>query len=259
MGISRNQLSLIKNIIKGNLRKKLLSYHPETEHMPFHYRLLGKDKMALYSFIHSINTMFRASIYEPVAKVLAKPHFRLVEKQYKLGNRITKAAQEEIQNIIDVLSLEKDDSSKIHEIERIREVCQKGEVVETKSARVDIIVESFDGQFHLFDLKTAKPNKSDFKKYKRTLLEWIGKFLIERPDASVQSYLAIPYNPYEPKQYERWTMKKMFDEGNELKVASEFWDFIGKGNKVYDTLLACFEEVGIEMYDEIDSYFGKYK
>lgn len=54
-------------------------------------------------------------------------------------------------------------------------------------------------------------------------------------------------------------MKGILDFENELKVSSEFWDFIGGGNKVYDILLGCFEEVGIEMYDEIDSYFGKYK
>ncbi len=32
--------------------------------MPFHYRLLGKDRMALYSFIHSLNTAFGNSIFD---------------------------------------------------------------------------------------------------------------------------------------------------------------------------------------------------
>lgn len=126
MSISRDQLSTIKNIIKINLRKKLVSYLPETDQMPFHFRLLGKDKIALYSFIHPINTMFGASIYEPVAEVLAKPHFHLVQKQHKLSNRITKLAQEEIQSIIDELALGKSSPNKNGEIERIREVCQKG-------------------------------------------------------------------------------------------------------------------------------------
>lgn len=35
--------------------------------MPFHTRLLGKDRMALFSFIHSLNTNFGTSIFEPVA------------------------------------------------------------------------------------------------------------------------------------------------------------------------------------------------
>jgi len=38
-------------IIKCCLREKFSSYEPETKHMPFHYRLLGKDRMALFSFI----------------------------------------------------------------------------------------------------------------------------------------------------------------------------------------------------------------
>ena len=53
--------------------------------MPFHYRLLGKDRMALFSFIQSLNTTFGISIYEPVAKELAKGIFKEVQTQYALG------------------------------------------------------------------------------------------------------------------------------------------------------------------------------
>lgn len=45
---------------------------------------------------------------------------------------------------------------------------------------------------------------------------------------------------------------------NELKVAEEFWDFLG-GESVYLDLLDCFERVGIEMRPEIDEYFLKFK
>jgi len=43
--------------------------------MPFHYRLLGRDRMALFSFIHSLNTTFGTSIFEPVAETLASLNF----------------------------------------------------------------------------------------------------------------------------------------------------------------------------------------
>ena len=48
--------TMIKNVLKECLRKKFSNYAPETGHMPFHYRLLGKDRMALYSFIYSLDT-----------------------------------------------------------------------------------------------------------------------------------------------------------------------------------------------------------
>ncbi|WP_285818812.1 TdeIII family type II restriction endonuclease [Helicobacter bilis] len=72
-----------------------------------------------------------------------------------------------------------------------------------------------------------------------------------------QSLVAIPYNPYAPKPYERWTMAGMLDLEFELKVADEFWDFLG-GVGSYAMLLEAFEEVGIEMREEIDEYFKRF-
>lgn len=51
----------------GKMRNKFENYSPESNSMPFHYRLLGKDRMALFSFIHSLNTTFGTPIFEPVA------------------------------------------------------------------------------------------------------------------------------------------------------------------------------------------------
>ncbi|CEM62091.1 MjaII restriction endonuclease (fragment) [Treponema phagedenis] len=53
-------------------------------------------------------------------------------------------------------------------------------------------------------------------------------------------------------------MAGMLDLENELKVAEEFWDFLG-GAGAYTDLLAIFEQVGIELREEIDEYFEKYK
>ena len=126
-----------------------------------------------------------------------------------------------------------------------------------KTVKVDLFVQSPDRTVPLFDLKTAKPNISNFKDFKRTLLEWVAIFLAKNPNAKIKSYIAIPYNPYEPKPYERWTLKGMLDLDNELKVAEELWDFLGN-NGAYEELLNCFERVGIELRSEIDAYFAKF-
>ena len=44
----------IKDILKHALRNKFANHNPEPCSMPFHTRLLGKDRLALYSFIHSL-------------------------------------------------------------------------------------------------------------------------------------------------------------------------------------------------------------
>lgn len=256
MKLSQQQRDSIEKVIKTCLRNKFQNYKPESKNMPFHYRLLGRDRMALFSFIHSLNTTFGTSVFEPVAETLASLKFEIAQKKYVVGDTISEQAQSEIQLIMNNLSIGKN-PDKIEEIERIRKVCNKGTMNKLKTVKVDLFVQSNDGTSHLFDLKTVKPNISNFKDFKRTLLEWVAIFLAKHPNTNVNTYIAIPYNPYEPKPYERWTLKGMLDLENELKVADEFWDFIG-GDGAYSELLDCFERVGIELRPEIDEYFLKF-
>jgi type II restriction enzyme len=257
MVLNREQLSKIEDTIKESIRKKFQTYKPETNNMPFHYRLLGRDRMALFSFIHSLNTTFGTSIFEPVAETLASLKFPFAQKQFVVGDSISEKAQKEIQHIINELSVS-GNPNKVNEIERIRKVCTKGKINKLKTVKVDLCVKDNQGTIHLFDIKTAKPNLSNFKDFKRTLLEWAAIYLLKQPNADVKTYIAIPYNPYEPKPYERWTVRGMLDLDYELKVAEEFWNFLG-GDGAYSELLDCFERVGIELRPEIENYFSKFK
>ena len=247
----------IECAIKESIRNKFKVYKPETSSMPFHTRLLGKDRMALFSFIQSLNTNFGTSIFEPVSKELAKSNFKEVRTNVIAGKTISDLTHKVIQEIMDNLSTAQTKPMKMKEIQAIREVCQKGNMTTVKPTKVDIWLESYDNKVYLIDLKTAKPNKGGFKEFKRTLLEWVACVLTENPDVDINTLIAIPYNPYEPKPYARWTMAGMFDLENELKVAEEYWDFIG-GMGTYEQLLNVFEKVGIEMRDEIDEYFNRF-
>jgi len=255
--MNSSQREYIIDVIKTCLRNKFQNYRPESNNMPFHYRLLGQDRMALFSFIHSLNTTFGTSIFEPVAETLASLNFPVAQKQFVVGDTISEQAQTEIQRIMNELTVGIG-PDKIEEIARIRKVCTKGTMNKLKTVKIDLFVKSNDGSIHLFDLKTVKPNVSNFKDFKRTLLEWVALYLSGHPTADVHSYIAIPYNPYEPKPYERWTLKGMLDLDNELKVAEEFWDFLG-GRGAYSELLNCFERAGLELRPEIDKYFSKFK
>ncbi len=67
----------------------------------------------------------------------------------------------------------------------------------------------------------------------------------------IKTIVAIPYNPYEPEPYERWTLQGLFDLDKEVMVGKEFWDFLG-GQDTYEDLLDIFEQAGLTLYDEID-------
>lgn len=255
--LDREQIESIENVLRTALRNKFLKYKPEPAAMPFHTRLLGKDRLALYAFIHSLNTNFGTSVFEPVAVALAKSRFADAKAQTKAGEYISEEAFEVIQGIMTDLTAAQGTPDKANEIKRIRAVCRAGKMIKVKPTKVDVSIESHDGELFLFDIKTAKPNAGGFKEFKRTLLEWIAAVLAETPDAKVNTLIAIPYNPYAPEPYNRWTMRGMLDLPNELKVAEEFWDFLG-GEGTYEVLLNIFERVGIELRSEIDEYFHKF-
>lgn len=258
MRLSKEQIRDIEEVLKNSLRYKFQNYNPEPAAMPFHTRLLGKDRLALFSFIHSLNTNFGTSIFEPVALALARKKFKKAKSHEIAGDNMSEASQFVIQKIMDNLTAANSKPDKEKEIEMIRKVAQKGAMRKVKPTKVDIFLEDDVGEIFLFDIKTAKPNKGGFKEFKRTLLEWVAVTLASDQKAKINTIIAIPYNPYEPKPYSRWTMAGMLDLEKELKVADEFWDFLGSKG-VYQDLLDCFERVGIELRPEIDKYFEKFK
>jgi len=253
--LSNAQRDYIQEVIIDSLRRKFQNYSPESSNMPFHYRLLGKDRMALFSFIQSLNTTFGTSIFEPAAVALAKNNFEKVERQYIVGNQIFDNCQHKIQEIINNLTVNPK-PNKIQEIDSLKDSLQ-GSINTLKPAKVDLFVETSSGEQYLFDLKTVKPNKGDFQKFKQTLLEWAGIALTTNKNIKIHTLISIPYNPYEPQPYQRWTMAGMLDLEHELMVAEEFWDFLG-GKGAYKELLDCFEKAGVILRPEIDQYFSRF-
>lgn len=258
MGLSKQQRTEIEELLKEQIRRKLARYSPETRSMPFHVRLLGKDRMALFSFIQSINTTLGTSVFEQVAARIARPHFKRAVNQYKEFNTtISTSAQSRIQEIMDDLRACRRKPDKPAETSAILAVAQTGTIKKVKRPRIDLFLESHDGMEYYLDLKTAKPNIDDIVGYKRKLLEWVAIRGAVKPKARIFTGLAIPYNPYEPEPYNRWTFAGMFDLPNEIKVADEFWNFLG-GRDTYEQLLKVFEDVGIALRPEIDAKFARF-
>jgi len=259
MSLSTQQNNEISSLLRSTIRAKLSKYSPETQSMPFHVRLLGKDRMANYSFIQSINTTIGTSIFEQVGEIVARPNFPVVMRQYKkLGNTLSAAAQDEIHTIINDLTLEKTAPDKLAEMAKINLVAAHPPVREVERPTVDLFVSGTDGTEYYFEIKTAKPNKGQIPEFKRMLLEWYALRCEEKPDVKMKTILAIPYNPYYPAPFDRWTFGKKFDTEEELFVGERFWNFLG-GEGVYDELLCVFEQVGIELRPEIDRQFSQIK
>jgi len=94
---------------------------------------------------------------------------------------------------------------------------------------------------------------------KLKLLRWTGLRLSQNKNAKVLTRIAIPYNPYHPQPYERWTLKGICDlENGEVLIGEDFWNFVAN-DKIYEELLDIFQEVGQKLRHEIDEKFKTFK
>lgn len=241
------------------MRLKLDAYKPETAYKPFHTRLLGNDQMQLYSFVHSLITNFGAAIYEPVAAELAGIRFANVALQRPLPTELHAAASNQIDAIVDDRLVGERNSDRSSEDELIdAALLADGVSIRTRLPKVDLWLEDHDGSIMMFELKTVKPNTGNFEQYKRNLLRWYAAGVANFPGRRIRTAIALPYNPYYPKPYQRWTLQGMLDFEKEVFIAEDFWNFLA-GFDVHDELLDCFERAGVELRDEIDAYFGRFR
>lgn len=245
-------ISLLVDVVT----KKLREYKPETDHKPFHHRLLGKDKYAIFSFIHSINTSLGSSIWEQTACLLAQSAGYDSRHSYKLLGNIDANTAAIIDSLHRELRETNRDADKAAETEVIRSSIQLCTPIKHPDSTVDFFV-VVNGIEYYIDLKTAKPNVEGFAQLKRKILNWTALRLSQIKSAQIFTGLAIPYNPYHPEPYQRWTLKGMFDlKAGEILVQEDFWNFVGGGD-IYEDLLEAFQEAGDLLRPEIDRKFAK--
>lgn len=249
MALSINQKEKIKELLTRKIKNKLKSYGRETTSMPFLARLIqDNEKIAAYSFIHSIATTLGMSIYEEVSVILASETAEETFRNYGIGGVISKKQKTVISNIITKLG----NGERIANIENeIKEVlnasAQDGKF--QKSGNIADFYMKRDGQEYFFEIKTVKPNMDVFEKSKTKLLEWVA-----RKRKFINVYLAFPYNPYHPKPYHRFTEVGMMDIHKDFLVGDEYWDFIG-GKNTFQELLKTFDEVGKIYKDQLKEKF----
>lgn len=258
MALSSEIKNQIAELLCSTVREKLRTYEPETVHMPFHHRLLGKDRYAMFSFMQSMNTTFGISIWEQVAVILGKGAVAYAEKQYKLLGEIDSQTEKLVTDMHYKLRKGEIIANKIDEVRQIKNIIKKGKAKIDPDSVVDLFLKIKEEE-NYFDITSAKPNMKEFVALKLKLLRWIALRLSQDQKAKVITRLAIPYNPYHPEPYERWTLKGLYDlEKGEILVGEEFWNFVARDN-IYEELLDIFQKTGEELRDEIDKKFSQFR
>lgn len=232
------QTQQITTLLDQKIEAKLKRYARETASMPFLARLMqDSEKVAAYSFIHSLATTLGMSIYEESAKIIASGNCKECFTKYGVGGVISRDQKSVIENIVRQLrNGERKPNIKKETAEVLIADSQNGKF--QKDGNIADFFMIRDGKEFYFEIKTVKPNIDVFTKSKAKLLEWVA-----RKRNPVKVFLAFPYNPYYPEPYSRFTDQNLMDHPNDFLIGAEFWDFLG-GKGAFDDLLTVFDVVG---------------
>ena len=249
MALSEQQKTDIKGLLRKKIENKLKKYGRETSSMPFLSRLIQDDeKIAAYSFIHSLATTLGMSIYEDVSVIIASANCQECFRNYGVGGIISKEQKSVIAKIITELRNNDRQSNIKKEMKEVLSASTlKGSF--QKAGNIADFYMKKEGMEYFFEIKTVKPNIDVFEKSKTKLLEWIA-----RKRTPVKVYLAFPYNPYHPEPYSRFTETGMMNHPDDFLIGEEYWNFIG-GKNTFPELLKTIDEVGKEFKEKLSTKF----
>lgn len=245
MALSQNQKEEIKRLLINKIQDKLRRYTRESTSMPFLARLIqDHEKVAAYSFIHSIATTLGMSIYEDISRIIAAESSKEAFTKMDIGGVLSREQKSIIGNIVRELRNGERTVNKEQEVQEILEVSAANGKPQKEGRIADFYMKRDDKEYY-FEIKTVKPNIDVFTASKTKILEWVA-----RRRSPVNTFVALPYNPYHPEPYNRFTEQGLLERGTEFLIAEEYWNFLG-GEGTYSDLLAEFDKVGKEYNQEI--------
>lgn len=249
MALTKTQKQKIKELLSNKLEAKLKSYGRETTSMPFLARLIqDNEKIAAYSFIHSMATTLGMSIYEEVSVILASETADETFRNYGVGGAISESQKSVIAHIIAKLRNGEQKADIEKEKKEVLSASTENATFQKSGNIADFYMKRNEQEYY-FEIKTVKPNIDVFEKSKTKLLEWVA-----RRRKPVNVFLAFPYNPYHPEPYSRFTEVGMMDHPNDFLIGDEYWDFIG-GKGTFSELLKTFDEVGKQFKEQLNQKF----
>ena len=148
MVLNQQQVKEIKDLLRLKINEKLTNYVRETTSMPFLVKLMqDSEKVASYSFIHSLATILGQSVYEKVAKIIAQPHFDEVETGYDVKGEITNEQNSIISQILQEI---KSKTRKANKEEEIKEILKSNSEGGRKiTVRADLFLKRGNEEYYM--------------------------------------------------------------------------------------------------------------
>jgi hypothetical protein len=240
----------IGDLIRLKVTEKLQKYESETDYTPFFSAIFDKETIVMASLMQSLYTTFGMSIYEQMAVLLAKANGWHAERQYRIKGQIDQATENLIESICRQAT-----SNKAQALQDIRSSIKPGQPLDDHEGVVDVYVRKPDGSELFVDITTVKPNLKEFRTMRRKMLRWAALRMSTNKDSVVDTRIGIPYNPYHPNPYDRWTSSEC-DPAGDLLVQDELWAAFA-GKEVFNELLKVFDDVGNELQHTVKAFIDK--
>jgi hypothetical protein len=184
------------------------------------------------------------NLHERIAETIARSVHAEAQRAYQLTGSMQTLAKEFIAQRLH--ALEAGEVQPDATAERTALLASFGQTV-TESTRIDLRVITHQHEEHLFEMKSAKPNKGQCIEMKDRLMKAIA--IRRTPDT--WAWWGVPYDPYGEGAYAHPYPRRFFDFLGEVKLGSTFWNFIGDDAGTYDELLAVYSEVGSGFSDRL--------
>lgn len=219
------------------------------EKHPFYISLFDEDTAFSAKVTHSVYTWIGQSFYEPFCVMLGDLAGYEVETQKK----VLGSCNQDVENYLHDIEKNMDYvPNRDEEIKKLKEIVTPGSADEHPDSTVDVYIVTPDKKEILIDITTVGNNKKSFRALKQKTLRWTAMRLSQDIDVDVNSFFAVPYNPYSDKlegtDYDLWSA---YYDRKDILVGDELWKKVSNNLIGIKDIDKIFQEVGKELKKEI--------
>ncbi len=262
MAIDEQTKNEIKQYLRGTISKFIANFAKENvgvgvgedEQKPFHKALLGEVITQASRFERSFSTIL-GKTFEKCALIIARKSHQQSERDHRINDKVPEQAVSKIEDLMRELEggASKSLSSMIDEV--LASAKSSSTSLQEVSVNSDLYIVSHSGDEIFIELKSPKPNKDQCEKAIRRVLTI--HLISQKKPPQVRAYLALPYNPYGDRRNDyKWDIVHRYLPNDAWLIGEEFWELIG-GENTYQNLLSIYQEVGVEMQDDILKALGE--
>ena len=262
MSFSKNIQNEINALIETVVQKYISKASDEPKANsgnPFVMALL-KDFEPLIHRIHGLKTSLGSEM-EKIAEIIATDAWGKsnVKRKIKETVKLPQNVFQVIDTIINNLSNAKTLSNYAEEKKKIIEACKKpSKTIEEHTYEFDLVInDPKSNHIYILEMKGPDPNTTEVPGAKRRLLVAIAwAYFITKSD-KIDSHLAIYYNNKYPNVYKNPKVHYYFNPEGGTIVQEDFWNFLGKDDQTFSSLINLFETYGKTNKKKIWDGFSK--